>query len=69
MFRWVAQELPESYGLLYVHDDEADGQANEFRTWRLARGELREMDDPFLSPCIPTPEDRWHGEPDDEPVA
>lgn len=69
LFRWVAKELPESYGLLYVHDDEVEGRENEFRTWRLARGELREMSDPFLSPRIPTLEDAWHGEPDDESAA
>ncbi len=63
LFSWVAAELPESYGLLYVHDDEANGQENEFRAWRLARGELREMTDPFLSPCIPTLEDPWREEP------
>jgi hypothetical protein len=56
LFRWVAAELPESYGLLYVHDDEAAGHDNEFRVWRLARGRLEELDDPFLSPYIPTVE-------------
>jgi len=54
LFRWVAAELPDSYGLLYVRDDEADGQDNEFRAWRLARGRVEEGADPFLSPCIPT---------------
>jgi hypothetical protein len=67
LFRWVASELPDSYGLLYVHDDEADGQDNEFRVWRLARGEFAELADPFLSPYIPTVELPWPGEPDDEP--
>jgi hypothetical protein len=61
LFRWVAKELPESYGLLYIHDDEAAGRGNEFRVWRLARGEFQEMDDPFLSPYIPTVEAPWPG--------
>lgn len=56
LFRWVATELPDSYGLLYVRDDEADGQENEFRVWRLARGVFEERPDPFLSPYFPTVE-------------
>ncbi|MFO0848417.1 MAG: Imm7 family immunity protein [Gemmataceae bacterium] len=54
LFRWVAAELPDSYGLLYAHDDEAEGQDNEFRVWRLARGRLEERADPLLSPYTPT---------------
>ncbi|MGL4423565.1 MAG: Imm7 family immunity protein [Gemmataceae bacterium] len=70
LFRWVAAELPDSYGLLYVHDDEAKGQENEFRVWRLARGEFGEMADPFLSPYVPTVELSWPGEQDaEQPVA
>jgi hypothetical protein len=69
LFRWVAAELPDSYGLLYVHDDEVEGQANEFRVWRLARGRFEELADPFLSPYIPTVEPPWPGEPDAEPGA
>lgn len=56
LFRRVAAELPDSYGLLYVHDDESDTHGNEFRVWRLARGHLEELADPFLSPYIPTVE-------------
>jgi Immunity protein 7 len=54
LFRWVADELPESYGLLYAYDDEVEGRDNEFRVWRLAGGRLEELADPFLSPRIPT---------------
>lgn len=56
LFRWVATELPDSYGLLYIHDDEAAGKNNEFRVWRLALGKFEELADPFLSPYIPTVE-------------
>jgi hypothetical protein len=56
LFRWVAAELPDSYGLLYVHDDEVEGQAHEFRVWRLARGQFEELSDPLLSPRAPTVE-------------
>ncbi len=60
LFRSVAAELPDSYGLLYIYDDEdhdrgADHE-NEFRVWRLVRGRLEEKSDPFLSPYIPTVE-------------
>ncbi len=64
IFRWIAENLPDSYGLLYVHDDE-DHRVSEpesdncFRAWRLARGRLSEKDDPFLSPYIPTVEKPW----------
>jgi hypothetical protein len=61
LFQWVAAELPDSYGLLYVHDDEAAGQDNEFRVWRVARGKLEELADPFLSPYIPTVEPPFEG--------
>ncbi len=63
LFRWVSSDLPLSYGLLYVQDDEdprRDGEhVNEFRVWRLARGEFGESADPFLSPYIPTVEPPW----------
>lgn len=61
LFRRVATELPDSYGLLYVHDDEAAGHNNEFRVWRLALGRLEEFADPFLSPYIPAVESPWEG--------
>ena len=64
LFRWLAVEYPDSYGLLYVHDgdcatEEDDGFINEFRAWRLVRGRLEEMSDPFLSPLVPTIDDPW----------
>jgi hypothetical protein len=58
IFRWIAANARHSYGLLYIRDDEDSkhGQdyTNVFRVWRLAMGQLIELDDPFLSPCIPT---------------
>jgi hypothetical protein len=63
LFRWLANELPESYGLLYVRDDEDHERGGDyencFRLWRLARGRLDELGDPFLSPCIPAIEAPW----------
>ncbi len=67
LFEWIANELSCSYGLLYVHDDEDHSRGvdyeNEFRVWRLARGEFEEMADPFLSPYIPTVEPPWGEHP------
>jgi len=64
LFRWVAVELPNSYGLLYVYDDEDHSRgvdhSNEFRAWRLAQGRFEEAADPFLSPYFPTVEVPWH---------
>ena len=61
LFQWVASNAPGSYGILYIADDEdvkrdADF-SNEFRVWRLCRGQFIEESDPFLSPVIPTVED------------
>jgi len=70
LFQWIADNAPGAYGILYIRDDE-DGlwgdkdpcrksdYSNEFRVWRLCRGTLQELDDPFLSPAIPTVEDPY----------
>lgn len=58
LFARVGAIAPGSYGLLYVWDDESEPHRNEFRVFRLVRGELTEHADPFLSPVIPTLEDR-----------
>lgn len=58
IFREIGRLAPGSYGLLYVWDDEDnDGFRNAFRVYVLARGEVQERLDPFLSPCIPVFED------------
>jgi len=69
LFRWIAANAVGSYGLLYIRDDEdsvrgADFE-NCFRAWRLCRGALTEMDDPFLSPAIPVVEDPWDASRED----
>lgn len=60
LFKWVAANSRSSYGLLFIHDDEdyrrGSDYTNQFRVWKLALGELEELDDPFLSPYIPTVE-------------
>jgi hypothetical protein len=59
LFRFIAEAAPGAYGLLYLWDDEHEPTENEFQVWRLARGALTKMSDPFLSPCIPTFEDPY----------
>lgn len=63
LFRWLAEHAPGAYGLLYIRDDEDTSRggdySNVFRAWKLCRGTLSELDDPFLSPCIPTVEDEY----------
>ena len=59
LFRWAAENLSESYGLLYVWDDEdcrgdSRDYSNMFRIWRVVQGTIDEYADPFLSPCVPT---------------
>lgn len=50
----IADVAPDSYGLLYVRDDEDQrGYQNEFRVWRLVKEKVEECDDKLLSPCIP----------------
>ncbi|SFT13442.1 Imm7 family immunity protein [Paenibacillus sp. BC26] len=62
IFNWVAENLPGSYGLLYVHDDEDfefEDKSNAFVVWKLARGKLTQEKDHFLSPYIPIVEDEY----------
>lgn len=58
LYQLIGEIAPGSYGLLYTRDDEnLEGYDNEFRVKVLARGQLKEQSDPFLSPCVPVIED------------
>jgi Immunity protein 7 len=57
LFESVAKALPDSYGLLYYHDDEHPSESNAFRVLRFVRGRATIHDDFLLSPVIPTIED------------
>ncbi|KAI9135575.1 Imm7 family immunity protein [Acaryochloris sp. CCMEE 5410] len=63
LFVWIAKNAPGAYGILYIRDDEDSKRGadytNDFRVWKLCRGNLIETSDPFLSPCVPTIEDRF----------
>ena len=64
MLKWLAEKSEGTYGIVFVHDDEdllgntnySRGErdcSNEYRVWRILKGELLEFDDPFLSPIVP----------------
>ncbi len=57
LFNIIKTIAPGSYGLIYTRDIDDPIIGNEFKVWKLAKGELEEMNDPFLSPCIPVIED------------
>jgi hypothetical protein len=57
LFELIRDLAEGSYGLLYVWNDEDDNYYNQYRVLRLARGELKWFDDPFLSPCNPVIEE------------
>ena len=51
-------ELAEgSYGLIYLYDDEAEGRENQFQVFSLSKGSVKEFNDFYLSPIVPTIED------------
>ena len=58
LYQFLAQKAPGSYGILFVRDDEdRSGNDNKFQVLVLARGSLKEREDPFLSPYVPIVED------------
>ncbi|TXK84669.1 Imm7 family immunity protein [Paenibacillus sp. N3.4] len=58
LYRFIASKAPGSYGLLYIRDGtDVNGKNNIFRVIVLARGNISEQSDPFLSPCVPVIED------------
>lgn len=59
LISFIRERLPGSYGLLYEWDDETNSPPgrNAFRVRRVARGQVEERTDPFLSPRQPTIED------------
>jgi hypothetical protein len=59
VLRHIATELPGSYGLVYWCDDEEPGRDrfDGYRVIVVARGQLHDRFDPFLSPIAPHIED------------
>ncbi len=50
----IAEVLPASYGIVHERSDET---GNAFRVRVMARGQITERTDPFLSPANPVIED------------
>jgi len=58
-YKQIGHLADGSYGLIYLYNDEdTNGKENQFQVFSLARGVVREHNDPFLSPIIPTIEDK-----------
>lgn len=54
LFTRAGELAPGSYGLLYMWDDQDPEHDNEFRVYRMARGQVTEREDPHLTPVAPT---------------
>lgn len=54
LFTRVGELAAGSYGLLYVWDDQDTEHDNDFRVYRMARGQVVEREDPHLTPVAPT---------------
>ena len=61
-FGRIAELAPGSYGVLYVHDDEAWGEdSNRWVAWVMKRRAVTAEADPFLSPHVGVVEDEYDG--------
>lgn len=59
LYKRIGEIAVGSYGLIYLYDDEdTGGKENLFQVFSLARGIVKEREDSFLSPVIPTIEDK-----------
>jgi hypothetical protein len=57
VLRYLVGKLPGSHGIVYWSDDEDPTFHNDYRVIVIARGEIYDRSDPFLSPRNPTVED------------
>ncbi|MDA2808971.1 Imm7 family immunity protein [Nocardiopsis suaedae] len=65
LFERVGSVAPGSYGLLYYHDDEENGEeGNTFHVLAMRRGRLTRESDDHLTPVIPRLEDPHSPEDD-----
>lgn len=53
LVNWIAKKGEGSYGIIYVHDNEDENSSNEFKVWRILKGEVEEFSDKLLSPVVP----------------
>lgn len=54
LFTRAGELAPGSYGLLHTWDDQDTENDNNFRVYRMARGQVTEREDPHLTPVAPT---------------
>lgn len=65
MLDWLANSSESNYAIVYVHDDEdlkgntkhgrgKEDHSNNYRIWRVLKGEVQEFEDTLLSPIVPT---------------
>ena len=54
VFTRAGELAPGSYGLLHTWDDQDTENDNNFRVYRMARGQVTEREDPHLTPVAPT---------------
>ncbi len=54
LFTRAGELAPGSYGLLFTWDDQDTENDNNFRVYRMARGQVTEREDPHLTPVAPT---------------
>lgn len=54
LFTRVGELAAGSYGLLHIWDDQDPEHDNEFRVYRMARGQVTEQSDVHLTPVAPT---------------
>ena len=59
VLQYLVESLPGSHGIVYWSDDENPGNAffDGYRVLVVAKGEIHERYDPFLSPRVPVVED------------
>ena len=58
-YEFVGRVAEGSYGIIYMLDDgDKEGLSNEFQVFTLARGKIKKYKDSYLSPFIPTVEDK-----------
>lgn len=61
LFTRVGELAPGSYGLLHVWDDQDVERDNDFRVYRMVRGQVSEHADTLLSPVAPVVVDAYAG--------
>lgn len=62
MLEWIRVNLPYSYGLLYMHDDESKDYPDDFVVYKLAKNKITRVADAYLSPLYKEVDEGYWGE-------